>query len=68
MNLGTDLASIVSGRISHELDARILHDTKKVLEKARAVVDLYKEMGVPRSRLLISLDATWEGIEAIKAR
>lgn len=66
VNLGAELCGIVSGRISHEIDGRLLHDKDKVLSKAKAIADLYREMGVPRSRLLIGVEATWEGIEAVK--
>ena len=46
---------------------RLSFDTPGTIEKARRLIDLYeKEMNIPRSRVLIKVAATWEGIEAAK--
>lgn len=37
---------------------------KKSIEKARHLVDLYQQQGVEKSRILIKLASTWEGIRA----
>merc|ERR1711862_1094767 len=34
--------------------------------KARKIIELYKEVGIDKSRILIKIAATWEGIEAAK--
>jgi transaldolase len=39
-------------------------DTEKTIEKARRLIELYKEVGVDKSRILIKIAATWEGIQA----
>lgn len=39
-------------------------DKEKSIEKARHLVDLYQQQGVEKSRILIKLASTWEGIRA----
>lgn len=41
-----------------------LFDKEKSIEKARHLVDLYQQQGVEKSRILIKLASTWEGIRA----
>jgi Transaldolase/Fructose-6-phosphate aldolase len=36
------------------------------ISKARTIIDLYKEVGVDRSRILIKIASTWEGIQAAR--
>lgn len=52
------------GYVSTEVDARLSFDTEKTIEKARRLIELYKEVGVDKSRILIKIAATWEGIQA----
>ncbi|ASA63018.1 transaldolase [Escherichia coli] len=47
-----------------EVDARLSFDKEKSIEKARHLVDLYQQQGVEKSRILIKLASTWEGIRA----
>jgi transaldolase len=54
----------VPGYVSTEVDARLSFDTEKTIEKARRLIELYKEVGVDKSRILIKIAATWEGIQA----
>ncbi|ECM9314138.1 transaldolase A, partial [Salmonella enterica subsp. enterica serovar Typhi] len=49
---------------STEVDARLSFDKEKSIEKARHLVDLYQQQDVDKSRILIKLAATWEGIRA----
>lgn len=35
--------------------------------KARKLIGLYEEKDIPRSRILIKLASTWEGIRAVEA-
>lgn len=39
-------------------------DTDATIEKARKLIELYKEVGIDKSRILIKIAATWEGIRA----
>lgn len=64
VSFGTELAGIVPGRVSTEVDADLSFDTDATVAKARAIIAAYEERGVPRSRILIKVAATWEGIRA----
>jgi transaldolase len=61
---GAELAGIVPGRVSTEVDADLSFDTEATLNKARAIIKAYEERGVGRERILIKIAATWEGIRA----
>jgi transaldolase len=62
--LGAQLASLVPGRISTEVDADLSFDTAATLAKARALVAAYAVHGIGRERILIKIASTWEGIRA----
>ncbi len=62
--VGAELAGIVPGRVSTEVDARLSFDTDASIDKAKRIVAAYEEQGVGRERLLIKLASTWEGIRA----
>jgi len=61
---GKKILSIVPGRVSTEIDARLSFDTHKSVEKARHLIALYKNQGIEPKRVLIKLASTWEGIRA----
>jgi transaldolase len=62
VSFGAELARIVPGRVSTEVDADLSFDTQGSLAKARALIADYESRGVGRERILIKLAATWEGI------
>ncbi|HBI8435952.1 TPA: transaldolase [Shigella flexneri] len=64
VNFGAEILKIVPGCVSTEVDARLSFDKEKSIEKARHLVDLYQQQGVEKSRILIKLASTWEGIRA----
>jgi transaldolase len=64
VNFGVEILKIVPGRVSTEVDARLSFDVEGSLETARLLIDLYKAAGIDRSRVLIKLASTWEGIQA----
>src|SRR5919112_1830753 len=61
---GAELAGIVPGRVSTEVDADLSFNTEATVVKAREVIAAYAERGVPRERILIKIASTWEGIRA----
>ncbi|WP_101676213.1 transaldolase [Alloalcanivorax mobilis] len=56
----------IPGLVSTEVDARLSFDTVAMVEKARRLMALYRELGVDSSRVLIKTAATWEGIQAAR--
>lgn len=63
VNFGLEILKIVPGRVSTEVDARLSFDVEGSLQKARTLIALYEAAGIPRSRILIKLASTWEGIQ-----
>jgi len=64
VNFGAEITTKVPGYVSTEVDARLSFDTKATIAKARRLIELYKEKGIDKSRILIKIAATWEGIKA----
>ncbi len=64
VNFGTEILKSIPGRVSTEVDARLSYDKEKSIAKARHLVALYQEQGIDKSRILIKLASTWEGIRA----
>ncbi|MFT5453051.1 MAG: transaldolase [Enterobacterales bacterium] len=62
--IGEKLLSIIPGRVSTEVDARLSFDTDKTVTKARKLISLYQSIGIDKSRILIKMASTWEGIQA----
>eukprot|EP00727_Mastigamoeba_balamuthi_P014166 m51a1_g9372 putative transaldolase (320) ;mRNA; f:196238-197477 len=63
---GIEILKNVPGRVSTEVDARLSFDTHASIAKAREAVALYEAAGIPRSRVLVKIAATWEGVEACR--
>ena len=61
---GREILKHVEQRVSTEVDARLSFDTEGTVDKARRLMALYDEAGVPRQRVLVKVAATWEGIRA----
>lgn len=64
VNFGAELAAIVPGRVSTEVDADLSFDVDAMVAKGRAFIADYESRGVGRERVLIKLAATWEGVRA----
>ena len=64
VSFGAELAKIVPGRVSTEVDADLSFDVEGMVAKGRAIVADYESRGVPRGRVLIKLASTWEGAQA----
>ncbi len=62
--VGCEVLKLIPGKISTEVDARLSFDTKASIEKAHHLIDLYEKNGIDKSRVLIKLASTWEGIRA----
>lgn len=65
--VGAELAKLVPGRVSTEVDARLSFDTQGSIARAREIIEDYDGRGIGSERVLIKLAATWEGIRAAEA-
>jgi transaldolase len=61
---GKKILAIVPGRVSTEVDARLSYDTEGTIKMAHDIIELYKEQGISKERVLIKIASTWEGIKA----
>jgi transaldolase len=66
VKFGTEILKVVPRRVSTEVDASLSFDTGSSVAKARKLIGLYEEAGIPRQKILIKLATTWEGIQAAK--
>lgn len=66
VNFGIEILKIVPGRVSIEVDARLSFDIEKSVKKARRLIKYFEDKGIDRSRILIKLATTWEGVVASK--
>ncbi|KAI1472358.1 transaldolase-like protein [Daldinia caldariorum] len=64
VEFGKEILKIIPGKVSTEVDARFSFDTKASVEKALHLIELYKEQGISKDRVLIKIASTWEGIKA----
>lgn len=66
VQLGCDILTLIDGRVSTEVDARLSYDTQATIDKALEFIEAYKKAGVDTERVLIKIAATWQGIEAAR--
>lgn len=66
VEFGTQILKIVPGRVSTEVDARLSFDKEATIKKALQIIELYKEAGVDKNRILIKIASTYEGIQAAR--
>ncbi|XP_023604799.1 transaldolase, partial [Myotis lucifugus] len=64
---GAEILKKIPGRVSTEVDARLSFDKDAMVARARRLIELYKDAGVSKDRILIKLSSTWEGIQAGKS-
>lgn len=66
VEFGKEILKIVPGRVSTEVDARLSFDKEATVAKALEIIQLYKDQGIGKDRVLIKIAATWEGIQAAR--
>ncbi|MDO5086684.1 MAG: transaldolase [Comamonadaceae bacterium] len=64
VRFGCEILGVIPGRVSTEVDARLSFDEDATYTRAERLIELYQAAGVPTSRVLIKIAATWEGIRA----
>jgi transaldolase len=67
VRFGCEILSIVPGRVSTEVDARLSFDTNASVARGERLIELYQAEGIHTDRVLIKLASTWEGIQAAQA-
>ena len=66
VRFGCEILSIIPGRVSTEVDARLSFDANASLERGERIVALYRAEGISADRVLVKVAATWEGIAAAR--
>ena len=64
VRFGEKILQTIPGRVSTEVDAHLSFDTEASIAKARRLIGLYEQAGIDKSRVLIKMASTWEGIRA----
>jgi transaldolase len=62
--IGKEIVQVIPGRVSTEVDARLSFDRHATIARAQKLIALYEAQGIERSRILIKIAGTWEGIQA----
>jgi transaldolase len=66
VRFGCEILSIIPGRVSTEVDARLSFDSNGTFTRGERLIELYEAEGIHIDRVLIKVAATWEGIEAAR--
>jgi transaldolase len=66
VRFGCEILSIIPGRVSTEVDARLSFDSNATFTRGERIIELYQAEGIHIDRVLIKVAATWEGIEAAR--
>ena len=66
VRFGCEILSIIPGRVSTEVDARLSFDTSATVTRGERLIELYQAEGIHIDRVLIKVAATWEGIQAAR--
>jgi transaldolase len=64
VRFGCEILSIIPGRVSTEVDARLSFDTSATVARGERLIELYQAQGIHTDRVLIKVASTWEGIKA----
>jgi transaldolase len=64
VRFGCESLSLIPGRVSTEVDARLSFDAAATVARAERIVELYQAQGIHIDRVLIKIASTWEGIQA----
>ena len=64
VRFGCEILSLIPGRVSTEVDARLSFDTNATVTRGERLIELYQAEGIHIDRVLIKVAATWEGIKA----
>jgi len=65
--IGKEILQHIPGKVSTEVDARLSFDTNATIDRALRLISFYEDFGINKSRVLIKIASTWEGIQAADA-
>lgn len=66
VEFGCRILTVIPGRVSTEVDARLSFDTEQTVVRARQLIGKYAARGIQSDRILIKIASTWEGIQACR--
>ncbi len=66
VRFGCEILSLIPGRVSTEVDARLSFDADASVARAERIMALYQAEGVGTERVLIKVASNWEGIQAAR--
>lgn len=66
VGFGEEILRHIPGLVSTEVDARLSFDLPATVAQARRLIERYRQLGVPRERVLVKIASTWEGIQAAR--
>lgn len=66
VRFGCEILTLVPGRVSTEVDARLSFDANASYQRGKRLIALYQAQGIRPERVLIKLASTWEGIQAAR--
>ena len=58
VRFGCEILSLIPGRVSTEVDARLSFDTSATVARAERIIELYQAEGIHIDRVLIKIAAT----------
>ncbi|OAJ34176.1 transaldolase [Piscirickettsia salmonis] len=64
--IGRELLQLIPGVVSTEIDARLSFDSEAMIARAERLIALYHDYGIDKTRVLIKIASTWEGIVAAR--
>ncbi len=64
VNFAKEILNIIPGRVSVEVDASLSFNTEDTILTAKRIISLFEKEKVDRSRILVKIASTWEGIKA----
>ena len=64
VHFGCEILSLIPGRVSTEVDARLSFDTAATVARGKRLIAMYQAQGIAKERILIKVASTWEGIQA----
>ncbi|CUR53044.1 transaldolase [Buchnera aphidicola] len=62
--IGKEISKKIPGYVSTEINSEFSFNIDQCVRKAQKIINLYNNIGVHKSRILIKLAATWEGVKA----